>query len=131
MSPPSPSTGLGTDVSGLGLMPTNSGDLGKSWGLPVTSAGTSPVMGLETLWITLFRLVLGFSGTRSPPTPAQLVAGAAAQVSDLDRKRWLSCRDYGENMEKVLPGSIRKIPSRRLHGCGFGAAMLEGVRRPC
>jgi hypothetical protein len=46
---------------------------------------------MESLWITFLRLVHGFSGNRSPLPPAKPVAGAAEQVSDLDRKRWLSC----------------------------------------
>jgi hypothetical protein len=57
----------------------------------VASAGTSAVWGLESLWKTPLQLVLGFSENRSPLAPAKLVAGTAAQISGLDRKRWLSC----------------------------------------
>lgn len=72
-------------------MPTSARTLWKSWGQAVPTASTSLALGLESLWITLCRVVLGFSETRSPLAPAEPVAGAAAQVSDLDRKRWLSC----------------------------------------
>src|SRR5262249_28088957 len=76
---------------GCGRSIVETGELRRTCGKSVVSSGKSAVRGLERLWITLGQLVLGFPGTRSPLAPAKLVAGAAAQISGLDRKRWLSC----------------------------------------
>jgi hypothetical protein len=71
--------------------PTAGAVLGENLGIIGGQTGRFCLAGLDRLWITRCRPVPCSFGNRSPPPTRQVVAGAAEQASDLNRKRWLSC----------------------------------------